>query len=253
MSGNRTVGQVRGGSRASSIISSIKKVRPFLPAQLNKALLSLSRDQSIKILPAEKGGKVVIMDSVDYSQKAVQLLDDQQTHEMLSSNLLETGNSSIRAKIRQLSKKKSGSRHHQEISYHQPISFLFLRDCKNTQAGLPLAPIISNAGAVSRPLAGWVAPLLSPYLWKFSEAHLSDTQQCKEKHVELSNSNLTNQTRMTSLDVTSLFTNVPSEDVLNFVERKITVNQIIIPISCDVFISLLRVWIEGNVYEFSGR
>ena len=110
-----------------------------------------------------------------------------------------------------------------------------------------MRPLISNVGAESRPLAGWLAQQLSPYLGKFSEAHLRNTQQFKEKLVEFSSSNSTSQVRMASLDVTSLFTNFPSEDVLNFTDRKITTNQIILPISRDVFMSLQRLCIEGNV------
>lgn len=71
--------------------------------------------------------------------------------------------------------------------------------------------------------------------------------------MEFSSLNSTCQVRMASLDVTSLFTNVPSEDVLNFIERKIIADQIILPIPRDVFMSLLRLCIEGNVFEFSGR
>ena len=55
---------------------------------------------------------------------------------------------------------------------------------------------------------------------------------------------------MTSLDVTSLLTNVPSEDVLNFLERKITANQIILPIPRDVFMFLLRVCLREVFLSF---
>ena len=136
----------------------------------------------------------------------------------------------------------SGFKHHHEIPYHHLSPSNFYGIPKIHTPGCPLRPIISNVGAVSRPLA----QQLSPYLGKFSEAHLSSTQLFKEKLVAFSSSNSTSQGRMASLDVTSLFTNVQSEDILNFIERKITANKIKLPIPRDIFMSLLRLCIEGN-------
>ena len=55
---------------------------------------------------------------------------------------------------------------------------------------------------------------------------------------------------MVSLDKTSLFTNVPVEDVLNFIDRHIQNNRIQVPIPHEVFMSLLRLCVEGTVFEF---
>ena len=57
---------------------------------------------------------------------------------------------------------------------------------------------------------------------------------------------------MVSLDVVSLFSKVPVDDVLNFIERKIQQGEIVVPIPGAVFISLLKVCIDGNVFEFEG-
>ena len=57
---------------------------------------------------------------------------------------------------------------------------------------------------------------------------------------------------MVSLDITSLFTNVPVEDVLNFIDRQIQNNRIQVPVPREMFMSLLRLCVEGTVFEFEG-
>ncbi len=46
-------------------------------------MVSLKRDQSINILPAGKGGATVVLDRVDYIQKAEQQLSDETTYKPL--------------------------------------------------------------------------------------------------------------------------------------------------------------------------
>ena len=49
---------------------------PFLRCSLLRALSSLRKDDSIVILPADKGNATVVMDREDYRQKAHEILDD---------------------------------------------------------------------------------------------------------------------------------------------------------------------------------
>ena len=58
---------------------------------------------------------------------------------------------------------------------------------------------------------------------------------------------------MASLDITSLFTNVPIEDVLNFLESKIDSNQISLPIPKTCFLELIKLCTNHNYFQFNEK
>ena len=76
----------------SPFLLSIKQDSPFLPRRLWNSLQALKKDKSITILPADKGGKVVVLDTSEYLQKAIELLSDVETYEPLTKNPLENIN-----------------------------------------------------------------------------------------------------------------------------------------------------------------
>ena len=55
---------------------------------------------------------------------------------------------------------------------------------------------------------------------------------------------------MVSFDVTSLFTSMPLEPTLSFIERRIDENRISIPIPKVCFLNLIRICVSNNVFQF---
>ena len=104
-----------------------------------------------------------------------------------------------------------------------------------------------------RGLAGWLAGSLSPYLGKFSPAHLTNSLDFKEKLQNFSRHHSLNGFRMLSLDVTALFTSVPLEDVLSFIKMKIESGRVAPPVPTQEFLELIRLCVENNVFEFNGE
>ena len=70
---------------------------------------------------------------------------------------------------------------------------------------------------------------------------------------DFARSHSTNIVKMVSLDVVSLFTRVPVQDVLNFLDRKIDAGDIVLPIPKAAFIGLVELCVNNNVFEFNGR
>ena len=54
----------------SPMLMSIRDQSPLLPKRFNEALSSLAQRKNIKILPADKGGRIVILDDTSFRQKA---------------------------------------------------------------------------------------------------------------------------------------------------------------------------------------
>ena len=58
---------------------------------------------------------------------------------------------------------------------------------------------------------------------------------------------------MLSLDVESLFTNVPLDDVLSFLRRKVSEGSVHLPLPTDVFLDLIRLCVDSNSFSFNGK
>ena len=237
----------------SPLLLSIQKEAPLLPKSLYKALVRLKKAQDIKIMPADKGGKVVVLNQSDYDHKISQLLEDATTYEKLDSCPLAEHNKYIRKKILEISKSCPDPSILQKfLSPNCKLSYIYGIP-KVHKPNCPLRPIISNVGTVTRSLAGWLAGLLSPFLGKISPSHLRNSLDFKDKLKEFARTHSTNVGRLVSLDVTSLFTNVPTQPVIDFISRKIDQGIIQIPIGKTEFLSLIKLCVDNNYFCFNDQ
>ena len=85
--------QLKDKSQAESLRSEVVRiVRKSKPPRSNiskaerEAIRSLAKDDSVVILPADKGRTTVILDKQDYQNKVNTLLDDTNTYEKLTSD-----------------------------------------------------------------------------------------------------------------------------------------------------------------------
>ena len=237
----------------SPFLLSIKQDSPFLPRRLWKSLQALKQDKSITILPADKGGKVVILDTSTYHQKVMELLSDVETYEPLVRDPLNNINKLIRSKLQAISNRCPDPQVIRQFLKPNCSLSYFYGLPKLHKHNIPLRPIISSTGTASRGLAGWLARSLSPYLGRFSSAHLINSLDFKEKLKIFSRHHSLNGYRMLSLDVTALFTNVPLEDVLDFLREKIENNSVAPPVPLEEFLELIRLCVDNNVFEFNGQ
>ena len=65
------------------VLSSAKCPQPNMNVQERKALFDLKKNQSILILPADKGRATVVVDKDDYEKKVSDMLGDRKTYEEL--------------------------------------------------------------------------------------------------------------------------------------------------------------------------
>ena len=237
----------------SPLLLSIQKQTPLLPKSLYEALKVLGKSRDIKIMPADKGGKVVVLNQADYDDKIFNLLSDGDTYEKLDDCPLSEQNKYIRKRISDISKScidpstlKKFLFPNCKLSYIYGIPKVHKTNC-------PLRPIISNVGTATRSLAGWLAGILSPYLGKISGSHLRNSLDFKDKLRIFASNHSTNTGKLVSLDVVSLFTSVPTEAVINFISRKIDAGVIQIPIEKPQFLSLIELCVNNNYFQFKDQ
>ena len=234
-------------------LMSYEKEGQVLPCRLKNALQDLRKNQDIKIMPADKGGQIVILDTEEYKEKAQSLLDDTNTYEKLNKNPLIGFNKSVRKEIENNLKQ-----------YDDPNwKFKFLKEnCslpyfyglpKLHKEGVPLRPVVSQVNSITRPIAAWLASQLSVYLGCFSNAHVKNSLEFKSRLNEFAQENDTTSLRMISLDIQQLFTSVPVDEVLNFIERKIDTGEIATLIPKQNFMRLLEICVKNNVFEFDNQ
>ena len=241
--------QIRG--MIPPLLHSYSKEIPLLPKRLNEAMRDLKNNPNIKILPADKGGKVVVMDQQEYLIKAHRLLSDKGTYEKLLQDPFEQHNKNVRAKMRQHLKNHEGGETIKKLSRENPTGAYFYGVPKTHKDGTPLRPVVSTCGTITWPLARWLSRSLSNYVGIFSPSHVKNSQEFKQRLNDFARNNDISSLRMISFDVKSLFTNVPTEGVINFIESKIDEGIINPPISKYDFIQLLKLCVNDNFFEFN--
>ena len=129
--------------------------------------------------------------------------------------------------------------------------------CPKTTSQTPplqFRPIIAQCGAYSTPLAKYVAGVLAPLVGSFSRAHLSNSQEFISSLTSFYTSNPQYLSApLLSLDITSLFTNVPLDIVLSFLRSKILDNDIRLPseLNLDVLIQLIKMCCDATIFTFN--
>nr|XP_053627747.1 uncharacterized protein LOC128685277 [Cherax quadricarinatus] len=235
------------GALLPALVSLFSK-NHHLPRHYQLALSSLKSNTNIVILSSDKGNSVVILDREDYLRKADVLLSDSRTYTPLVSNPLDRIKRTFNKKLRTLYDLCPPDFDLvQRFRVICPSLPYFYGLPKTHKPDIPLRPIISSRGSVSYSLASWLAKILTPFLGTFSPAHLRHFQDFIERVHSLPTC------KMLSLDVESLFTNVPLDDVLDFLREKAHEGFLHLPIPTDVFLDLIRLCVDSNSFSFQGK
>ena len=115
---------------------------------------------------------------------------------------------------------------------------------KTHKQGNPMRPIISSVGSIAYKLSKFLVKTLSPLLGTISNSHLKNSFDLVDKLNKLA---ITSDHRMVSFDVTSLFTKVPINDLLEYLSQILDNYEISLP--TPVIIKLVKLCINGSHYR----
>jgi hypothetical protein len=212
--------------------------RNNLPGRLQAALFELKNNKDIIVTRSDKGNSVVVMNTTDYVSKLNNLLSDDSTYSQLTKNPLKIWQQNYNKMLKnilvnfpELFKRFS--------SYLPALPYMYGLP-KIHKDSIPLRPIVSSSGSVTYKLSKWLASHLSPILGKISGSHLKNSEDFITKIRDVNMSNKI----MVSFDVDSLFTNVPLDETLIYLERYLQNNNLNLPIPSDVFIKLVKLCME---------
>ncbi|XP_062717056.1 uncharacterized protein LOC134292178 [Aedes albopictus] len=207
----------------------------------------LREHPEICVLSADKGNRTVVMMREDYDQKMRTFVNDDTTYERVRSDpttRYQNGNNSLVKRLKDL--KLIDHRTAKELTTHNAICPRIYGQPKAHKQNLPLRPVIPNVTAPTYKLAKYVANILqssihSPY----------NTASSFEFCDEVNNITLPEGYVMISLDVTSLFTNVPRHLVTkNIIHRWKEVDT---RINLDLFLEIVEYCMEASYFCFEGQ
>ena len=219
---------------------------PKCPKRFEKAFSKLKKDENIHITKADKSNAIVIMNKIDYNEKMGELLRDESTYQELQRDPLEDVNSNFNKKIKKLLK-GDDQLIKQLITTSATLPYMYGL-VKTHKPNNPMRPIISSVGSCSYKLSKYIVKLLNPLLGTISDSHVKNNVDLVEK---LNSLNVTNDFKLVSFDVTSLFTKVPVDDLLEFLEEKL--ETVDLPHSARTIIDLIKLCIKECKFTFNDK
>ncbi len=236
---------------AITCLNDLGKNRCGLPQQPHSAKQGLQNNKDIIILKADKGSKIVMLNKEAYISAGEDMLADANVYDRLTINPLSTESAKFNSKLDDIFKDMpAGKTPTRFRSWLPNLPFLKLNP-KIHKPGLPFRPIVSQSKSFQKPLAKHLAKILTPLLGSFSPAHLRDFVCLKEVLLAEADPKLP----FLSLDVESLFTNVPVEPLLDFLKRKHEQGGVPLPegYTIDGLLDLIRLCCSSTVFSFNGK
>ena len=198
-------------SRVKWCLKHCKQPKTNLTRQQLKAIQRLKGDESIKILPADKGRTTVILDSTEYHQKMEGLLQDG-TYKKLKNDPTLKITKGLNQMLRKLEDKHLMDRNTRlklAPSQNRPPQMYGLP--KIHKPDRPMRPIVSSIGSPTYYLAKELTRILSPLVGN-SPHHITNSSQFAQL---IAGTSVGESDKMVSFDVKSLFTKVPVKEAVS--------------------------------------
>ena len=201
-----------------------------VPYQYRKVVKALSENESKCLLKQDKGRSGIIMDRADYVEKCETMLRNKQFVQLDHDSTVKF-ESKVQRKLRGLKNNKRFTE--QEYNKIYPSSSRpgrFYTTAKRHKVPenstdvkkLPLRPIVSNIGTATYGISKYLSKLLHPL--SVSDYTINSTQDFVNK---IRDEEVAQGYKLVSFDVTSLFTNVPLDDTINIILRKIYKDRLV--------------------------
>ena len=184
-----------------------------------QALERLSKNTDITIKPADKGGVTVILNSVDYYSEAMRQLNNEDYYRRVETDKTKDHEDSISRCIETLVKNEELEEDIGELlkprNSRTPIFYMLPRIHKVDNPG---RPAVSSVRSHTEKLSAYVDEFLRPLAQKLP-SHIQDTTDFILRLRGLGK--LPSNCNIATLDVSSLYTNIDTEEGLKIIEEEL--------------------------------
>ena len=214
-----------------------------------KALSSLRKRTDIVIKPADKGSATVVMSKDDYLSRVMHHLNNTHFYEKLSDDPTERFTAEIRSLLEEMKDKK--------VLEKENFCFLQPRNVRTSpfyilpkihKPGIPGRPIVSSCGAPTEKISYFVDHHLNPLVKKIP-SYIKDTNDFLTKLQQLGD--LSSESLLVTLDVVSLYTNIPHQEGLDAYREILNPREVLNPPTEDI-VHLISIILKRNNFSFDG-
>ena len=218
-----------------------------------KAIEDLRKDDTITVLPADKGRVTVIMKKEEYREKCGMLLEDRKTYQKLKSDPTAKYKKQFIAALKVLKERNViPPALHKRLypTTDQPPRFYGLP--KVHKQNMPLRPIVSSIGTISYECARYLADVLSPLVGK-TRHHVKIINAFA---LEVMKQRVGPDEEMRSYDVSALFTSVPVDKALIVIKKQLEEDTTLsdrTPLAPEDITNLLELCLKCTYFQFEGE
>ena len=212
----------------------------------------MKKDKERVILTADKGVALVVMKKEDYIKKSEELLNTS-TYKKIAEDPTSKQKTRLISILKNI--KAEGGLKEENYRKMYPtgaVSPKYYGLPKIHKPGIPLRPIISSTGTVTYNTAKELAKILKPLVGLPSH-HVHNTKDFIDHIKEV---RLRPGECIISYHVTSLFTSVPIQPVLNIIQQRLTTDQDLqnrTSMSIQHIINLLEFCLNSTSFVFQGQ
>ncbi|XP_053687283.1 uncharacterized protein LOC128736816 [Sabethes cyaneus] len=209
----------------------------------------IKENPTIRVMPADKGNRTVIMDIDDYKTKMNELLLDTNTYKQITrdpTSRYQTMNNRIVQRLYDL--KLVDKNEYYSLKTNTATCPRIYGQPKAHKPNLPLRPVIPNMTAPSY--------ALSKYICKILQASIKSNYSVTDSFAfcRFINSNTLPQNyEMISLDVISLFTNIPQELVTKGIIDHWQHIRSNTNICLDIFLEMVNFCMDCSYFQFDNK
>ena len=216
----------------------------IIPKRYVTALSQLKQNDDIYITPSDKGGGIVILNSHDYITKMNTLVQDTNVYSPTNLKAIEKSTKNFISKFKQLTDKSW----HNLIEYHPKIPTLYGLP-KTHKPNVPMRPITSAIGSTPHRIAKAISKILTPLLGTISPSHIRHSGHLLEQIRNIDTNNMS----LASLDVESLYTNIPVDKCLDALRDHLKKTKPTLPIPADTLIDICALCCQMNFFYFDNN
>ena len=231
----------------------ITKPKQNLSRDEQKALNELKQNNDINLKKADKGSTTVIMNKTDKIKEGENLLNDEQSYKRLTEPMVK----GTRNKVLHLITDLHRENHIDDMTKkwlsqtpNPPRIPEFYTLTKIHKPTITARPIISGCDGPTERISSFVDTLLQP-ISKSQKSYLKDTTDFINF---IEKTKVKKRTFLVSMDVASLYTNIPQEEGIDIVCTAYdNFHKNNPPIPTKYLREMLRLILKENSFQFNGR